>query len=356
MFSIQLSTSKQQNARAQLFVTELNDLKNAVYAASGYVKHEITPADLIAEDLYFGELYSPWGEPYRIEYTDLGIYVLGYAKTQNLANRLVKQLSAAEYSEGWVKLFVHQTEPKIDDSIYLHREFEPDRPYLNQMNTDLDMSGNNIFSVGDISADKAELTQVIAATALLSHLESSSATVDSLSANNIASSSATVSAVYTDLLSVSELLVAELFTETLSVNAPLVRVQNLQVSQLQGSRLTTEELSVANQLVVTGSLQTATAQFHHLSANEVIAQDASFQQLAAQQLTSESIFANSLSANAITASQLNVSGSFQVSELIANTIFASDFVTATSSLVAVQKVAAKVESLWLQCTYDGGCR
>lgn len=356
IFSIQVSTSTQQNSRVQLFVAELSDLKNAVYAASGYIKHEVTPADLVTEQLYFGELYSPWGEPYRIEYTELGIYVLGYARTQKLAERLVKQLSAAEYSGGWVKLFVHQPEPKIDDSLYLHREFDAERPHLNQMNTDLDMSGHNILNVGDINADKAEFAHVSVPTALLSHVESTTATIDNVSAINIATASASLNAVYSDIFSVSELLVGELFAETLSVSAPLVKVESLQVSQLQGAQLTTEALSVANHLSVTGSLQTINAHVNSLTANEITAQEGNFGSLTAQQLTSEALFANNLNANVVTASQLHVAGSFQVSELIANTIFASDFVTATSSLVAVQTLAAKVESLWLQCTYDGGCR
>lgn len=355
IFSMQLSSSKQRNTRIELLVSELIDIKNGVYAASDYLEHNVTLPALVAENLYFGSLLSPWGEPYVIEYTNAGIYVQGYAKNEQLAALVVRQLPAADFEHGWVRILVRRPQPKIDDSVYLHRKRVSSRPYLNQMRTNLDMRGNDVLNVGSLTANESELLNITASTSTLQDLVSTSAIIDHLSAVNIESGTAALQQVQANTFAVSELLVAELFAENLVVNAPLVSVQSIQVNSLHGNTLTVDDLAVANQLLVNG-VQANTAEFNWLSADQLNTQNLNVGTLSANEINAGEIAGNSLNVSSLSTNQVNVSGNFQVSQLIANIIIASDFVTANTSLIEVQKLAAKVESLWLQCTVEGGCR
>ncbi len=355
-FTVKFTANQQQNSRVQLLVSDLSDLKDAVYSAGKYLDHEVMPEQLVSEQLYFGDLDSPWGEPYQIEYTEYGTYVTGFAKSNQFAARVAKQLPAAEVENGWVKLFIHRPNLQLDVSQFLHRELITDRPYLNQMNTDLDMQGNNIFDAQELTANQSEFTNVSANTAWLSNLVSEDTVAGSLSATNVTSDTAAFTNAQADFLAVSELSVSDLFAENLSVSAPLISVQNLQINNLQGSSLTAEELSVAHQLSVSNAIQANNAHFYTFETQNLDVQNATLQTLSADELSSDSVVANSINVNSFSANQLDISGNLQVSQLNANTIIANDFVTATSSLVAVQKLAAKLDSLWLQCTVDGGCQ
>ncbi|RUO21143.1 hypothetical protein CWE08_06000 [Aliidiomarina iranensis] len=355
-FAIQFSTTQQRQARIQLFVAELNDLKNAVYAAREVTAEELSVTNLIAGKHYFGAEVSPWGEPYAIVENEEGVFVSGYAENQQLAELAVNKLAAADFEASWVKVFVYRPNPQFDEEQFLHRDFDEQRPYLNQMNTNLDMNANDIANVGELAAEQANFLNSNANLAWFDNLVAEDATFDELSANFLSSENALINELDSNVLEVNELLVSDLFAENLQISAPSVTVQLLQVNDLQGSNLFTEQLSVVNQLSVNGTLYANNGEVDYINIDQLFAENATIQSIESQSLNASTITADSVTANQFSANQMQVLGSLQVTELSAGNIFAFDFITPSSSLNAVIQQAAALDSLWRDCINSGGCQ
>lgn len=149
----------------------------------------------------------------------------------------------------WVRVpKLHRSELEVDSEQFLHRFAVTNQPELNQMHTDLDMHGNSLLNVRDISATSGSFSHLQSETLRLDHLLSEtltvteSATIAELSADHVLARTAQV-----DTLSL-EVLESELFSGTEAVidtiTAESIQSEALVVEMANFRTMTTKELKV----------------------------------------------------------------------------------------------------------------
>lgn len=157
-----------------------------------------------------------------------------------------------------------------DQSItpYLHRETQTSAPELNQMQTNLDMDGNNITGVAQVTATTVDVSDTLSAATLTGTTQVfGPLTVDSLTANSSATIQGTAN------------VLSRITAPELIVNG------RVQTQRLEADSATISGSMSATTATVTGAMSTTTLATDELAADRVESTDANIRHLASELVT-----------------------------------------------------------------------
>lgn len=344
----------QRQQLAKVMAADLANLKTALYSAQLMGDGEFTAADLKASNWYFGELESPWGSPYQIEYQDTSIVIRGDAASSARAGAVARLLPASTVNGAWVELFTAEVSQKQASDMYLHRQEIVGSPQLNSMETHLNMHGNNIHNIDNLSAYAVSTSYIDAFHGYFNTVSTGNLTADVLESYSLVSAYAEVFALSSTDAFIDNLQVQELHADELNVYGGVVFAHSLHVDTIFSGSLNAVNITAEN-ISVAGAVSAAQAMLTNVVTENMTAELADITQVNAGVISAEQVFSNQVETNYLHSGSLTVAGAFFTNALTAKQITASDFITPTGSLSQLHIMLSNYQQLWDSCVASGSC-
>jgi prepilin-type N-terminal cleavage/methylation domain-containing protein len=117
--------------------------------------------ELVSEEYYVGSLESPWGTSYTGTELTNGYQFSVAASESKYARQLANKFTSADQSGTSVSVATPIPTIETLASQYLHRVEVDGYPELNQLETDIDANGYNIYDVDELDVESIEVTTAV---------------------------------------------------------------------------------------------------------------------------------------------------------------------------------------------------